>query len=152
MPKFSRDFGSPERIEREVEFKLNGKVFHCVGDITAGILENYLGAIRDSDQRNEDGDVLSFVPYVDQLALIDACLIDDESREAFRAMRHDRKVFVSTDTVNEIKDYLIETYSERNPTNEPLPGSSGSSESGTTSQESVGQPDSIPADSPLPVS
>lgn len=138
MPKFSRDFGSPAAIERQVEFKVYGQRFECVGDITAGDMEDYLACIRLTTATDDDGEPYMYVPMPDQLRFIDACLVDDETRERWRALRHDKSKAVSTDTVNGIKDYLIETYSERNPTDELPDSSDGSSANGTTSAESVG--------------
>lgn len=135
MPKFSRDFGSPAPIEREVEFKLHGQTFKCVGDITAGVFEDYLGSMRESTQ--PDGASFLFVPLSDQITFIDSCIVDDETRDLFHKIRHAQHV--PTDVLNDIKEYLIETYSER-PTAEPSPSTDGSAANGSTSPASAGEP------------
>lgn len=143
MPKFSRDFGSPQMIEREVEFRLFGHAFECVSDISAGVLEDYFGAFQNSSEPNpETGDFYLFVPMNDEIRFIASCLTSDEDREIFKKIRHER--YVSPNLIVDIKQYLFGIYTDR-PTTEPSPNVDGSAPNGNTSPASAGEPDSTPA-------
>jgi hypothetical protein len=138
MTVFTRDFGIEQPPQREVSFTLAGEPFECKPDIYISVIERYNAALTPGPDPNTVQ-----IPLSATIGYIEDSLRNGDEIERFRKLR--TTVYITSEQLQGIREFLLETYSGVGPTNALAPSSVGPPVSGPTSMADSGSPAVIPS-------
>lgn len=138
MTTFSKDFGQASEPVREVKFGLAGEWFDCKPDIYISVVEKYNAQLTPGPDPNTVG-----IPLSATITYIEDALRNDDEVERFRKVRN--SAYVTSEQLQAIREFLMESYSGVGPTTEQRLSSAGPPVSGPTSTADSGSSGSTPS-------